>query len=353
MARARRGDFRSSELTPNSLQTARFDVGNPHDTNAVAFEATQCIAGVGDPDPFSRHGVPGVQAVHRTNQLPDARGEAVGNELDRPFGHGVWPLTGHLPDNRLAGGGIGRLDSTDDPRKEPADQFFGELVEQSGVTVGREDDLLAVCLELLEGVEELFLDPLLAVEEVDIIHKEDIHIPEPLPKADQGLLAQGLREEVGEVLGGQQQHLQPREVSPEQAIRPFEQMRLANSHPTVNVQRVDLVAGCIGNLPGRQHRHVIGRTGDELAQIGVATSTGEARSGPTGGEFACHRSLHRPRSVVHIVAGLLTRVVGIDDERGVDVPGEPALGPRTCRAICPSSGSNCFCTQVSRYGLPT
>ncbi len=64
-----------------------------------------------------------------------------------------------------------------------------------------------ICLpgleEVVEGVEELLLDPLLAGEELHVVDQEDIDMPVALAEFGQAVLLQRLDELVGEFLGGQ------------------------------------------------------------------------------------------------------------------------------------------------------
>ena len=58
-------------------------------------------------------------------------------------------------------------------------------------------------VEGVEGMEKLFLDTLLALEELDIVNQENIQFPVLLAKLGQLVVLQGLNELIGEALARQ------------------------------------------------------------------------------------------------------------------------------------------------------
>jgi hypothetical protein len=55
------------------------------------------------------------------------------------------------------------------------------------MAVSGDDKSPPLRLQLLQCVEKLLLDPQLPIQEIDIIHKQNINVPEPLPKRGQTL----------------------------------------------------------------------------------------------------------------------------------------------------------------------
>ncbi len=72
--------------------------------------------------------------------------------------------------------------------------------------VAGDHDLLAAVVEGVEGVEELLLRLLLALKELDVVHEEDVHSPEPRPESVGLVVADAVDEVVGELLGAHVAH---------------------------------------------------------------------------------------------------------------------------------------------------
>ncbi len=97
---------------------------------------------------------------------------------------------------------IGWLDVGDEPPLEPAPEAVLERLDGVGRAVGGDDDLLVGTVQRVEGVEELFLEPLLAFHELDVVDEQDIHIAIAALEETRGVLADGVDVLVEEVLGG-------------------------------------------------------------------------------------------------------------------------------------------------------
>ena len=107
-----------------------------------------------------------------------------------------------------------------------------------------------------QGVQKLFLDTLLAIEEVDVIHHQHVHIAEALPEAGDGSRIEGLGEVVGKRLGRQRQHLFAGIVSTDLLRDRFEQMGFAVAHSTIEIERMANAAqDLLDTTPGQ---HVAG-----------------------------------------------------------------------------------------------
>ena len=76
--------------------------------------------------------------------------------------------------------------------------------------VGGDDDLPAGLVEAVEGMEELLLDPLLVLEELDVVDQEDVVVAVALLEAFDALVAKRVDEVVHERLA---RHVARREVA--------------------------------------------------------------------------------------------------------------------------------------------
>ena len=83
---------------------------------------------------------------------------------------------------------------------EPAPQTILERREMFGMTVGRDHELLAGLVEAVEGVEELFEDLFLAIEELDVVEQQHIDGAIPCLELVHPLAANSVDELVEELL---------------------------------------------------------------------------------------------------------------------------------------------------------
>src|SRR5699024_10608624 len=98
--------------------------------------------------------------------------ELAGDEVYDLVGD-VQPENLRLPlDNRDPRLDIGRGDVRQQPRFKPGFQPVGDDLDVFGRTVGGDDDLLVVLVEVVKCMEELFLGRILAREELDIVDQE-------------------------------------------------------------------------------------------------------------------------------------------------------------------------------------
>ena len=73
--------------------------------------------------------------------------------------------------------------------------------------VGGEDDLLAGLVQRIEGVEELLLGRFLALEEVDVVHQEEVDVvPVAAPELRHRPAVDALDDLVDELLGADVEH---------------------------------------------------------------------------------------------------------------------------------------------------
>ena len=65
---------------------------------------------------------------------------------------------------------------------EPCSESFFEALDVRRAGIGGEDHLTARTLESIKGVEKLLLGRLFTADELNIVEKEDVNIPEGLPE---------------------------------------------------------------------------------------------------------------------------------------------------------------------------
>ncbi len=103
----------------------------------------------------------------------------------------VDPVDLHLlSQNGDPGFQVGRLDVCDQTPLEPGPEPGLERGDIARRPVGGDHDLPAGLVERVEGVEELLLDPLLALEELDVVDQEDVVVAVPVLEALDPLVAQ-------------------------------------------------------------------------------------------------------------------------------------------------------------------
>ena len=93
---------------------------------------------------------------------------------------------------------FGRLDLNRQAPLEAIAQALGEGRELAGDAIGGEDELAAALIESVEGVEELLLGVLLALEELDVVDEQHVDVPVAALEALGAGRAQGADELVGE-----------------------------------------------------------------------------------------------------------------------------------------------------------
>src|ERR1700730_7993557 len=130
-------------------------------------------------------------------------------------------------------------------------------------------DLFLLVVESVERVKKLFLGPLARGNELNVIHHEDVHVPEPVAEgghafeADRSddLIREFLRADVGEAHG---------RVAPlERMTDRLHQMRFPETHPPIQEQWVIGFRRLLGYGGGRSVRKLVRGAHDERVK-GVA-----------------------------------------------------------------------------------
>ena len=138
-----------------------------------------------------------------------------------------------------------------------------------GWPVRGHDDLLAVLVDGVERMEELFLRPLLVRDELDVVDEEQV---DPsiagAEVVDLALLDRG-DEFVRELLGGGVDDALARELGDDLVADRVHQVGLAEAHAAVQEERVVGVAGALGDGQAGRVGQAVGRAHDEVGE-GVA-----------------------------------------------------------------------------------
>ena len=137
-----------------------------------------------------------------TLKLTNVRADTMGDEFQNPWlkrNVEIVHLAAQDGDARLKVRGLNLGGQT--PFKA-GDQAVLQILHFTRRPVTREHDLLRIVEELVEGVEELFLRAVLALEKLHVINQQDIDLAVFLAELGEALLLDGLDILIGELLGG-------------------------------------------------------------------------------------------------------------------------------------------------------
>src|SRR6185312_12778424 len=139
----------------------------------------------------------------RPLELSHARPDVLGDEPNDFFRDGELEVVEMrlLPENRDAVLEVRHLDVGDHAPLEAGDEPGLEAWNLRGRSIARQDDLAAAFVERVEGVKELLLGRLGALEEVHVVDEEEVGFAESPPKVGVGAVLDGRDELVGELLG--------------------------------------------------------------------------------------------------------------------------------------------------------
>ena len=129
--------------------------------------------------------------------------------------------------------------------------------------VAADDDLLLGVVQGVERVEELGLRPLLAGEELDVVHQQDVDVAVALAEAEHPLVLHRVDHLVHEALGRDVGQLQPGHAVEQVLADRVHQVRLAESHAAVEEQRVVGAGGRLGDRDRGGVRELVRRADDE------------------------------------------------------------------------------------------
>ena len=133
---------------------------------------------------------------------------------------------------------VGVVDGHRQAPLEAVAQPLGERRQFARQPVGGEDELAAAFVEGIEGVEELLLGRVLALEELDVVDEQDVEVAVSLLEALGAAATQGRDELVGEALGGRVADLELGRVNPQVVGDRDQQVGLAEPRRPVQEERV-------------------------------------------------------------------------------------------------------------------
>ena len=161
---------------------------------------------------------------------------------------------------------VGHLDVGDHAPLEAGNQPSLEAGDLGGRTVAGEDDLPASLVERVEGVEELFLHRLLALEEVDVVHEEEVGLAKAAAEIGGRAILNCGDELVGELLGADEGDagvgLSFEDVVPDR----LHQVGLAESGVAVDEEGVVDLAGGLGDGVGGGGGELVRLSDDEVVE---------------------------------------------------------------------------------------
>ena len=186
-----------------------------------------------------------------------------GDELQHLRRRGEPLRRGLLAQDRDPGLQVGRLDVGDQAPLEPVAQPVLQRLEPLGRPVGGEHDLLVGVVQRVEGVEELLLRLLLALQELDVVDQQHVDVAVAALEAVLPVVADRVDELVGELLAGDVAHLgagvEAAHVVPDRV----QQVGLAEPGVAVDQQRVVGLARRLGDGDRGGVGEPVGRADDE------------------------------------------------------------------------------------------
>ena len=211
-------------------------------------------------------GDPDQRALELADVVADVggdEGEDFGRDAAEVLGLGL------LAEDGEAGLELGWLDVGDEAPLEPGAEAVLEGGDRLRRPVGRDDDLAALAVELVERVEELLLELLGALEELDVVDQEHVEVAVATLEARHRLGPDGVDELVHERLGGDVAHPLVAEHGAHVVADRVEQVGLAEPGGPVDEQRVVGPARALGDRQRGGVGEAVRRADDELVE-GVA-----------------------------------------------------------------------------------
>ena len=107
----------------------------------------------------------------------------------------------------------------------------------------------------IEGVEELLLGVLLALDELNVVHQDQIGGAVAIAEGLHAVLADGLDQVIGEGFGGDIGHPSPGVDFQPVMTNGLHQVGFAQAHTAADEQGVELPARCFGHSQSRRMGH--------------------------------------------------------------------------------------------------
>ena len=217
----------------------------------------------------------------------------------------------------------GRLDVGDQAHDEPAAEPVLEGGDGVRGPVRGQHDLAVGLVEGVEGVEELLLEALLALEEVDVVHEQDVDLAVAALELGGGVVPDGVDVLVEEQLGAHVADHEGRVVLLDVVADGVQQVGLAQPAGPVDGQRVVGAGRRLGHAERRGVGELVGAADDEGlegllgADVGGAGRDGELAVEAVGG----HGQLVEQGELVEGVGVLLVEPGGVGQVEEVGLHG--------------------------------
>ena len=206
------------------------------------------------------------QALDDTLELTDVRGDVFRNVLDDVLGEDHAELRGLRADDGRARLEIRRLNVREQTALEPGAQPVVEALHLLRRPVGGHDDLLAGLIQAVEGVEKFLLRAVLARDELDIVHEQQIRVAVFLAEVFGRAGADGFDHLIDELLALDVGNLRRRIVVADGLADGEQKVRLAEAGVAVDQQGVIRLAGILRHGDGRCVGKLVARTDDEAVK---------------------------------------------------------------------------------------
>ena len=209
----------------------------------------------------------------RAFELAHVRADALGDEIEHPTVERdieVGLLAAQDGDARLK---IRHLDLRGEAPLKAGDEAAFEILDLARRTIAGEHDLARVVEELVEGVEELLLRAVLALEEVHVVDQQHVHLAVFLAELREGLLLDRFHELIRELLARDVAHdgvALPRDHFLADSL---EQVRLAEAGGAVEEERVVDLAGLFSDRLGHSDGVTAVGADDEAVEVELRVET--------------------------------------------------------------------------------
>ena len=161
---------------------------------------------------------------------------------------------------------IGRLDIHDKAPLEAGAQPVLQTDHVAGNAVGRQDDLTLILVERVERMEKFLLRGVLACDELDIVHEEEVGVAVFVTELEVLAAADGVDQLVCELVALDVDDVIVRVLALDLVGDGIEQVRLAEAGLAVDEQGVIGVGGVIRDGAGGGKRVLVRRTDDEFIE---------------------------------------------------------------------------------------
>ena len=206
------------------------------------------------------------QALDDALELTDVRGDVFRNVLDDVLGENHTELRGLRADDGRARLEIRRLNVREQTALEPGAQPVVEALHLLRRPVGGHDDLLAGLIQTVEGVEKFLLRAVLARDELDIVHEQQIRVAVFLAEVFGRAGADGFDHLIDELLALDVGDLRRRIVVADGLADGEQKVRLAEAGVAVDQQGVIRLAGILRHGDGRCVGKLVARADDEAVK---------------------------------------------------------------------------------------